>query len=136
MKASSSPGEILAGPGVPRISMIRRASLLLRKIIMVDREFGGGVGSNKWVAVGCFKHDALMIQLSDHHKNPVGRNDFVSVASFLVFEWLVEQVSVLLENTSESKLPYGVCGKEYARSKCKLLYCQRVLPAQGSIGQN
>ena len=72
MKASSSPGEILAGAGVPRISMTRRASSLLRRIIMVEREFGGGMGSNKCVAVGCFKHDVLMIQLSDHHKNPRG----------------------------------------------------------------
>ena len=87
MKASSCPGEILAGPGVPRISMTRRASLLLRRVIMVEREFGGGVGSNKCVAVGCFKHDVLMIQPSDHHKNLVGRDDFVSVGSFLVLEW-------------------------------------------------
>ena len=83
MKASSCPGEVLAGPGLPRISMTRGASLLLRRVIMVEREFGGGVGSNKCVAVECFKHDVLMIQLSDHHKNPVGRDDFVSVASFL-----------------------------------------------------
>ena len=87
MKASSCPGKNLVGPGVPRISMTRKASLLLPKIIMVEREFGGGVGSNKCVAVGCFKHDVLMIQLSDHHKNPVGRDDFVSVALFLVLEW-------------------------------------------------
>jgi len=87
MKASSCPGEILAGPGVPRISMTRRASLLLRRVIMVEREFGGGVGSNKCMAVGCFKHDVLMIQPSDHHKNLVGRDDFVSVGSFLVLEW-------------------------------------------------
>ena len=71
MKASSCPGKILAGPGVLRMSMTRRASLLLRRVIMVEREFGGGVGSNKCVAVGCFKHDVLMIQPSDHHKNLV-----------------------------------------------------------------
>ena len=59
-------------PRVLRMSMTRRASLLLRRVIMVEREFGGGVGSNKCMAVGCFKHDVLMIQLSDHHKNPVG----------------------------------------------------------------
>ena len=86
MKEFSCPGEILAGPRVPRISMTRRARLLLRGIIMVEREFGGGVGSKKCVAVGCFKHDVLMIQPSDHHKNPVGRDDFVSVASFLILE--------------------------------------------------
>ena len=84
MKASSSPGEILAGPGKlwfvngrtgdSRTSMTRRASLLLRRIIMVEREFGGGVGSNKCVAVGWFKHDVLMIQPSDHHKNLVGQS--------------------------------------------------------------
>ena len=71
MKASSCPGEILAGPGVLRMSMTRRASLLLRRVIMVESEFGGGVGSNKCVAVGCFKHDVLMIQPSDHHENLV-----------------------------------------------------------------
>ena len=69
MKAASSRGEILAGPGVPRISMTRGASLLLRRIIMVERKLGGEVGSNKCVAVGCFKHDVLMNQPSDHHKN-------------------------------------------------------------------
>ena len=42
MKASSSPEETLAGPGVPRISMIRRASLLLRRVTIVEWEFGGG----------------------------------------------------------------------------------------------
>ena len=41
-------------------------------LMMVEREFGGAVGSNKCMAVGCFKYDVLMIQLSDHHKNPVG----------------------------------------------------------------
>ena len=87
MKASSCPGEILAGPGVPRISMTRRASLLLRKVIMVEWEFGAPLGSKLCVAVGCFKHDVLMIQPSDHHKNPMGRDDFVSVCSFLVLEW-------------------------------------------------
>ena len=76
MKASSSPGETLAGPGVRRISMTRRASLLLRRIIMVEREFGGGVGSNKCMAVGCFKHDVLMIQASDHHKNLVNQSSY------------------------------------------------------------
>ena len=97
MKASFGPGKILAGPGKlwfvngrtgdSRTSMIRRASLLLRRIIMVEREFGGGVGSNKCMAVGCFKHDVLMIQPSDHHKIFVGRDDFVSVGSFLYLEW-------------------------------------------------
>ena len=74
MKASSSPGQILAGPGVPRISMTLRASLLFRRVVMVEREFGGGVGSRQCVAVGCFKHDVLMIQPSDHHKNLVDQS--------------------------------------------------------------
>ena len=56
--------------------MIRRASLLLRRIIMVEREFGGGVGSNKCMAVGCFKHDVLMIQPSDHRKNLVDQRSY------------------------------------------------------------
>ena len=63
-------------PGVPRISMTRRASLLLRTVMMVEREFGGGVGSNKCVAVGYFKHDVLMIQPSDHHKNLVDQSSY------------------------------------------------------------
>ena len=67
--------------------MTRRASSLLRRLIMVEEEFGAPIGSELCVAVGCFKHDVLMIQLSDHHKNPVGRDDFVSVASFFVLEW-------------------------------------------------
>ena len=40
MEACSSPGETLAGPWVPRISMTRRASLLVRRVIMVEWEFG------------------------------------------------------------------------------------------------
>ena len=44
-----------------------------RQLHMVEREFGGRVGSNKCMAVGCFKHDVLMIQPSDHHKNLVGQ---------------------------------------------------------------
>ena len=85
---SGRPREALVCPtGDSRTSMIRKASLLLRRIIMVEREFGGGVGSNKCMAVGCFKHDVLMIQPSDHHKNLVGRDDFVSVGSCLYLEW-------------------------------------------------
>ena len=74
MKASSCPGEILAGPGVPRISMTRRASSLLRRIVMV--EFGAPLGSKLCVAVGCFKHNVLMIQPSDHHKNLVDQSAY------------------------------------------------------------
>ena len=66
--------------------MTRRASLLLRRVIMVEWEFGAPLGSKLGVAVGCFKHDVLMIQPSDHVKNPVGRDDFVSVSSFFVLE--------------------------------------------------
>ena len=69
MKASSIPGETLASPGVPKISMTRRASSMLRIIIMVEWEFGAPLGSNLCVAFGCFKHDVLMIHPSDHHKN-------------------------------------------------------------------
>ena len=57
-------------------TLTRRASLLLRRVIMVEREFGGGVGSNKCMAVGCFKHDVLMIQPSDHHKNLVDQSSY------------------------------------------------------------
>ena len=57
----------------PRLTT-RRPSLLLRKVIMVEREFGSRVGSNKCVAVECFKHDVLMIQSSDHHKNLVDQS--------------------------------------------------------------
>ena len=86
MRASSSPGETLAGPGkfwfvhgctgVSRTSMICGASLLLRRIIIVRWEFGALLGSKM-----------CMIQPSDHFKNPVGRDDFVSVGSFLFLEW-------------------------------------------------
>ena len=43
---------------------------------MVEREFGGEVGSNKCVAVGCFRHDVLMIQPSDHLKNLVDPSSY------------------------------------------------------------
>ena len=76
MRVSSNPGKTLAGPGASRISIHRRTSLLLRRIIMVEREFGGGVGSNKCVAVGCFRHDVLMIQPSDHLKNLVDPSSY------------------------------------------------------------
>ena len=81
MRASSSPGEILAGPGEfwfvngrtgdSRTSMTRRASSLLRRVRMVEWKFGAPLGSKLCVAVGCFKHDVLMIQPPDHHKNLV-----------------------------------------------------------------
>ena len=74
MEACSSPGEILAGPRVPRISMIRRTSLLFRGVIMVELEFGAPLGSKLCVAVGNLKHDVLMTQPSDHHKNLVDQS--------------------------------------------------------------
>ena len=52
-------------PAVTRLTVYRWLH------IMVEREFRGGVGSNKCMTVGCFKHDVLMIQPSDHHKNLV-----------------------------------------------------------------
>ena len=55
-------------------NMTRTASLLLRRVIMVEWEFGAPLGSKLCVAVGCFKHDVLMIQPSDHHKNLVDQS--------------------------------------------------------------
>ena len=59
-----SPGENQVD-GLPPVA---------HRVIMVEREFGGGVGSKLCVAVGCFKHDVLMIQPSDHHKNLVDQS--------------------------------------------------------------
>ena len=58
MKASSSPGEILAGPGLPRISMTRRASLLLRRVIMVSRQ-------SKFICQGRFSESLVTVHVTD-----------------------------------------------------------------------
>ena len=61
------------------MNLTRRASLLLRRVIMVEREFGGGVGSNKYMAVGCFKHDVLMILRSSQESR---RSKFICQGRF------------------------------------------------------